>query len=380
MNMYRTLLLPAGILAATVIGAGMFALPAVTAEAGLIPAFFYLVLFSGVFVLIHLLYADIILRTPENHRFAGYAKIHLGNAAEWIAVLTTIIGMIFTLTAELVLAVSFLKFFIPHLELLPALITVWAIGSLAVFLPINKLAASELLMASGMVAIVLLLLAYGFPNFPLSLSPSPLSLPALLLPYGAILFALDGRPAITTVLGYFRNNAIKSSPLPAILMGTLVPALVYILFVVAVLILTPAPTEDTVSGLAAVLPSWLMLFIALLGAVAVFSTYIAIGRDVKKSLEHDLHWRVIFSGLAVVLSPIFLYFVGFQQFLTLVGITGGVFIGLEGILIVWMWRRASLIPSSASLVIGHWSSVVGLLTLVFAVGIGYEVYKIISNF
>ena len=69
--MYKNFILPAGLLAETIIGAGMFALPYVFQKSGIGLGLFYLFFFGLVSILIHLMYADIILRTSENHRFAG---------------------------------------------------------------------------------------------------------------------------------------------------------------------------------------------------------------------------------------------------------------------------------------------------------------------
>ena len=106
--MFKNVILPASLLAGTIIGAGVFALPYVFVKAGILTGLFYLLIFSAVFTLIHLMYADIILRTKENRRFFGYAEIYLGSWGKWPAILITIVGMIFVLTVYLILSVSFL--------------------------------------------------------------------------------------------------------------------------------------------------------------------------------------------------------------------------------------------------------------------------------
>ncbi len=112
---FNQLILPAALLSATIIGAGIFALPFVFQKAGLIAGLFYLLIFSAVFVLIHLRYADIISKTAENHRFAGYAETYLGKSGKWLAILMTIVGMIFTLTVYLILSKSFIAILLPFL-------------------------------------------------------------------------------------------------------------------------------------------------------------------------------------------------------------------------------------------------------------------------
>lgn len=377
--MYKTVFLPAGILAATIIGAGMFALPYVSSRAGILPSAAYLAFFSGIFCLAHLMYADVIVRTKENLRFAGYAGLYLGAPAEWLAVLTTIVGMIFTLTIELLLATSFFSLLAPAASHLTPFFLLWLFGSAAMFWSINVFAASEFLMSAGMGAITFLLFMYGLPHTT-ALSAVPLaSLPFLLAPYGAILFALDGRPAIPTLMGYFRHNGAPGTHArPAIIIGTLFPAAVYTLFIYGVLALVSSPSKDAVTSLAALLPAWLLILVGALGFLAVFSTYIAIGRDIKKSLLYDFKFPNMLAGFTVVAAPLAIYLLGFREFLSLVNVVGGIFIGLEGILIALMWRRASQLPHPAPLISSRHRVAFILLLLVFTAGIIYEIlYKVV---
>ena len=59
-------------LSGTIIGAGIFALPWVGEKVGLLTFAFYLLLLTPILILLHLLYAEIVLITPMPHRFIGY--------------------------------------------------------------------------------------------------------------------------------------------------------------------------------------------------------------------------------------------------------------------------------------------------------------------
>lgn len=341
--MYKNVILPASLLAGTIIGAGVFALPYTFEKAGILTGLFYLIIFSAVFTLIHLMYADIILRTKENRRFFGYAEIYLGDWGKWPAILITIIGMIFILTVYLILSVSFLNLILQNLVLpdIYKILIFWLFGSLAVFMGINRLAITEFLITFGIAAIILIIFGYGFSNLEQAVSMPYFNLKYLFLPYGAVLFSLAGRTAIPALLGYFRNN--NQPQLKArvpIILGSLAPALIYSIFVLGILSLSETISQDSISGLIGRLPSLILGLLGGLGLISLWSSYIVIGRDVKKSFEHDFNFPQAFSGLIIVLSPLFLYFWGFQNFLKLVGLIGGVFIGLESIFIVLMWLKA----------------------------------------
>ena len=77
-RMYRRFLLPVGILSGAIIGAGVFSLPYVLHPFGTLFAGVYLGVLGLVFAVVHLLYADLALRTPGNLNFVGIARHYLG--------------------------------------------------------------------------------------------------------------------------------------------------------------------------------------------------------------------------------------------------------------------------------------------------------------
>ena len=374
--MYKKLILPASILAETIIGAGMFALPYIFTLSGIGLGLIYLLFLGGVLALIHLMYADIILRTPENHRLMGYAKFYFGKSGFWGSLIITIIGALLILTAYLILSVSFINVLAPSLPDIYKMLIFWALASLPVFLGINKLAASELFVLSGTILIVLTLFGFSFGGLEKLINIYPFfnfNVDYLFFPFGVILFSMYGRSAIPAVLGYFRNN--NESPASAkwpIILGTIAPIIIYAVFVFAILGLSDVVSEDSVLGLVGQLPFFILALLAILAIIELWSTYVVIARDIKKSLEHDLNAAPVVSGIIIVALPPIVYFLGFQSFITLVDYVGSVFIGLEGILIVLIWRKISKIESEHKIFNKINPLVIYLLLLVFAGGILYK--------
>lgn len=345
--MYKNIILPASLLAGTIIGAGIFALPFIFEKAGIITGLFYLGFFSICFVFIHLMYADLILKTEGGknlHRFPGYAKIYLGNWGFWLAILTTIIGMLFVLTVYLILSVSFINLIKPiglDISDVSKLLTFWLFGSAAIFLGIRRIAFSEFLITGGIIVIILIIFSYGLGHFGKIISVPTFNLQNIFLPYGAVLFALMGRTAIPAVISYFQKirEPLVRAKTPIVL-GTLMPALVYLLFVLGILGLSGVVSENAVSGLIGRIPESILILVGIFGLISLWSSYIVIGLDVKNALKYDLKFPKILAGLTVIILPVLLYFWGFQNFLTLVSLIGGIFIALEGIFIALMWLRA----------------------------------------
>lgn len=378
--MYKNIILPASLLAGTIIGAGIFALPFVFEKAGIITGLFYLGIFSAGFVFIHLMYADLILKTEggENiHRFPGYAKIYLGNWGFWLAILTTVIGMLFVLTIYLILSVSFINLIKPvnlNISDIYELLFFWLLGSAAIFLGIRRLAFSEFLITGGIIGIILIIFGYGLGHFGKIISVPAFNFQNIFLPYGAVLFSLAGRVAIPAVVSYFQK--IKQ-PLveikKPIILGTLLPFPIYLLFVFGIWGLSEVVSQDAISGLVGQIPKEILALIGVFGLISLWSSYIVIGLDVKNSLKFDLKFSKILAGLTVIILPLLLYFFGFQSFLTLVSLIGGIFIALEGIFIALMWLKARKIKSEEVIFKKLSPLVVYALIIIFMGGIVYEI-------
>jgi len=376
-KIFSQLIFPSSLLATTIVGAGMFALPYLFNKVGVATGLFYLFFFGAVFALIHLMYADIIVRTPENKRFSGYAKIYLGQFGYWSSIFMTIFGALLVLTIYLILSVSFVKLILPTAPDIYIISIFWLLSSLAIFFSINELAMSDFFIFLAMVALIFIVFGFGFSGGLEKIKTIPLfDFSNIFLPFGAVLFSMYGRSAIPALLGYFRNNG--QSPVKGkwpIIIGSVAPVFIYTFFIFGILGLSNGVSQDAVSGLVKNLSSIILWILGTLGIISLWSTYIIIGRDIKKSLEHDFNIPLVFSGLVVVVAPILFYMAGFQNFLQLVEFIGAVIIGLEGIFIVLMWLRASKIASEHKFINKLNPLLVGLLLLVFIGGILYKVIE-----
>lgn len=344
MTRFKNFILAASLMAGVIIGAGIFALPFIFSKVGFLAGIFYLAVFTLVFIAIHLMYSEIIIKTKgDEHRFAGYARIYLGKAGYYTSILMTIVGMFFILTIYLALSV----YFLPSVGL-PAgilgLILFWAASSLPIFFNVKEVAILEFVSNIAIFGVIFLLFffAWGKPfNFNFF---QPISFTSFFLPFGAIFFSLAGRSAIPEVIDYFRDGNHFSLPAgrqvlrQSIIWGTAASAVIYLIFIYAVLVLSGQVSEDSITGLVG-LPSFLFLSLAVLALINLWNSYIVIGIDVKESLKMDIGLKSWQAGSVVVVAPLAIYLAGLQDFMPLINFTGGLFLGLEGIFIVLMWQQ-----------------------------------------
>lgn len=362
-------LLATGLLAGTVIGAGIFSLPYVFARLGLGASLLFLAGFCVVYTLLHRMYADLLLSAAGRHQFAYLAERYLPKWLAPFAAWSTVLELIFVLLVYLVLAPSFAELVVPGSAAV-AFWVFWFLGSLFIFLKLEWLGVIESLSVGVIIAIVIVVFVLGcLSDGPLPVH-EPFSLAAFFLPFGPLLFSLSGRPAVSKVVEEHRKAAHAGHPFSlnkTILLGTAIPALVYLVFVFGALRLSGTVTPDAVSGLSS-LPSWVLVALGILGFVSVWKSYLMIGTNARDILRDDFRVSKGASAFVVLATPLVLVACGLDNFLVALGVTGGIFLALEGIFIITMWYRA--FPEH------RWRRPALLLSLIFIAAIVYEVLNL----
>jgi len=370
--MYKNLILPAGLLAGTIIGAGIFVLPYVVSQAGLIAGLFYLIIFAAVFSVIHLMYADVILKTDEDHRISGYARIYLGKIGFEIGALVAILGALFVLLIYLILSSSFINLIFPGAPSSTAIILFWLVASLPIFFNIRRIGFCEILIAAGIAFIALVIFFYGVAGLS-KIQISMFDYKNLFLPYGAMLFALAGGVAIPAMKDYFRKSNLPARLMKKpIILGTFLPAAIYFIFIIGVLGASKIVSPDAVSGLIGLAPQPILWLLGILGLISIWSTYIIIVQQLKFGLELDFGAPKILAFSIAIFFPLILYFFGLNNFVGLIVLTGAVFTGLESILIILIWLRARKLKPQSEIFKKLNPAVAYILILVFVAGMIYK--------
>jgi len=365
-RLYRELILPAGLLSSLIIGAGMFALPFVFAGAGFVTGLFYLVVFTFAFSMIHRMYAEIIEGTSGKHRFVGYAEIYLKKFGFAVAIVTTLLGLIFALTAYVSLAGEFVGLVTPQFGITLSPYAFWVVGALAVILSFRRIAGLEFGVTLAIGFIVLVLFLMGVLRGPIVSIPL-FDASGLFLPYGIVLFALSGRAAISSLADYYERRGLSNDKFhTAIRIGTVVPAFVYFIFALAIYWLSDGNvSEDALTGLTHLSPVILSM-VAGLGIFALWTSYFFIGIEVRDIFRYDLKFPHLLAIGAVTFLPIILYTFGISSFIKLIGIAGGLFLAVESIVVVLIYGK-----------LRGWSRLGKVLVALFAIGAFYQLLQFV---
>lgn len=377
-NILQTLLKPASILSGVIIGAGVFSLPYIFSTAGMTTGFFYLLFFGFIFILLYLFYADLIVRTPGEHRLVGYARLYLG---EWGFLAALVIGLLqlfFVLTIYLILAPSFSQMLFGG-NFMTHLLIFWVVGSLAIFADSRRLADFEFFIVTGIALIMALIFFLGIGKFIVSpVGFGKLDL-AKFLAVGPILFSLSGSLAVTEIVSYFRESKIPISFLRnALVLGGIIPVIAYAAFVLGIIGLSSGVSEDAISGIIGNIHPVILAVVGILGLLSLISSYVVIGINIRRIIRYDLSLPGIIGGIAAVATPIVLYLSGFRSFIGAVSFVGMLFLPLEGILIIAMWLKADKRTEAPPILIKKWMRIfIPVILLVFLMALIYAIMIVI---
>ena len=155
------------ILIGMIVGAGIFGIPYVVAQAGFVIGLFYLALLGGAVILVHLFYGEIILRTNQEHRLIGYATKYLGSRAKKIATITVLFEYYGSLLAYIIIGGNFLMILLGQFfggnEVLWATLF-FVVGAGLIFCGLRTIVKNELLLTGLLLLTLAAVLFSGIPQ------------------------------------------------------------------------------------------------------------------------------------------------------------------------------------------------------------------------
>lgn len=376
--MFKSFFLPASLMAGAIIGAGMFSLPYIFSLVGIWTGVFYLTILTGVIILIHLLYSDVIIRTDGQHNFVGYTKIYLGKWVSEIALFISVFEMVIVMVIYLILSASFFNLIFQNTNPFLEIILFWFTGSLAIFWSLKRIAEMEFFVALGTIFIVFFVFFLGWKEGVVANLNLSFDLSNWALPIGPILFALSGRMAVAEVIKYFSKDRSVEKIKRAIIWGSITPVLIYLVFILGILlILDGQVTEDGITGLVGYLSPLALITVGILGILELWTSYIAVGFDVHDILRVDLRFSKFLAGFVVVAIPIILYLFDWVSLIESISLVGGLFLSLEGILIILMWLKVKKMhPDKEKIFSDLHGLIIIFLVTIFIIALIYELHKI----
>jgi len=326
-----------GVIGGMIIGSGMFALPYAVNISGIIWGVISAVLALFAVLGIHLAYGEVILGTEERHRLPGYAKLYLGAAVGRISASLQVIGFNMALLIYAELAGIFLNILFGGGIFFWTVVFFAAVALILYFQNIERIGFINFILTIPLVLITMLISFLAFQKG--SVDNLPVYGSDKFFSFGIFVFALAGLSVIADAREIFKSESVKKLK-AAIIFGTTLPFFLYLLFIFGVLSAADGgASKDAISGLAGVLGTGAVKLGAIVGILAVFTSFIALGFDLKQIYELDLKTPKFFSWAAVMLIPLGIYLLGADDIVKLISIVGGIFIAVDGIIVLLILRK-----------------------------------------
>lgn len=356
----------------TIVGAGILGLPYIVAKSGYAVGLFWMVVLTAAVTLTHVLFGEIVMATAARHRAVGYVKMYLGRGASWIETAASILGLYGATLAYMILGSLFLRQLASpvadiHPLVAPALL--FATGMMFAWKGVNYLAKAEVPLAVALALAFLALIVTGFTGFDAIRLP-PTDLTNAFLPYGVVLFAYGGLSAVPEIFDLVGNR--PRTMRRAIIVGTVMAAVITILFVTSVLgALGSDTTPEAVAGINRRFGGFIPQVSAVAGLLAVVTSYYVFSLYLKNQFQFDFKIRRSWSAVLAVAAPFGLYLAGVRSFGRVLELVGATLIGVEGMLVCLMYLKVRKAHPEKALRIPI--PAVYLLTAVYAAGALYEI-------
>ena len=147
--------------------------------------------------------------------------------------------------------------------------------------------------------------------------------------------------------------------------------IVYILFIAIILGVSGTAVDPTaLGGLTGVVGGEMTKILLALGILTTFTSYITLALALNKLLIYDLKISPLTALTTVAAVPTILYFLGINNFITIISFVGSVMLAIDGMFIAFIYRQATRTKSVRPVII--W-----LVAGCFALGLFYEIYKIL---
>ena len=343
-----------GIIAGMIMGSGVFALPYAVNLSGIgWSSLSALVAFFAILA-IHLAYGEIVANNPEEHRLPGYVSKYIGKTFGRAENIAQIFAFNAILLVYAILGGKFILALFGNASILSSLATldesangatvlffvfagaIFLFGTIRTIGVLNFVLTAPLVFATLWIA--LLALQRGSIENIVSVSGS-----APFFSFSVFMFSLAGLSVIADAKGAFTTSKNlydnRSGLRSAIAAGTALPLILYVIFIAAVLALSGgAVTEEALLGLWPVVGDGVVRVGALVGLLAVFTSYLVLGYDLRKIYELDMRIPPFISVALVIAIPFVFFVAGFVNFVELMSLVGGFFVTLDGIFVVFILR------------------------------------------
>ncbi|HSR89240.1 MAG TPA: aromatic amino acid transport family protein [Candidatus Udaeobacter sp.] len=321
------------------IGAGVLGVPYVVAQVGLKIGIAYIIGLGLIMLFLNLVIGEIAVRTNESLQIGGLAGKYLGKPVKYFMGVVIVLGAYSSLLAYIIGEGQSLSSLFGGSAVVWSVIF-WGLGSVVVWRGLQTIKSVEKVLSIIVITIICGLSFYFLKDFKLA-NWAYSDLSKIFLPYGVILFALNGTPAVIEAHALLPRSQRHFRK--ALIIGSLIPMVVYVLFALAVVGVTGLQTSEIATiGLGAKFGQGVLVLGNIFAILAMAGGFVGSGIALKQSFVWDSKLNKILAEFLVISVPILLFVAGLRQFISVLSIAGGGFIGIEAVILIvvcWQARR-----------------------------------------
>lgn len=359
----------------TVMGVGLFGLPYVGAQSGFFILTLYILVGGTLAIIINRMYASVATGTDGLHRLPGYASIYLGSWGKPVAFVVKSLAIYGALLGYLIIGGQFLANLFGGPTIIYTFIFFIA-GAFLVWQGAKSVGPVEIIMLFIFFAIVFLLFIKGVGKIEVT-NLQTVTGKNFFVPYGIVLFSMWGASIVPEIKDQLAGNLKRVSKV--IVWGLIICAAVYIAFSALVIGISGSETTtDAISGLEGNFGQTILMIGYVLGIITTFTSFIALGMTVQKLFWYDYKIPKFYAWALANFIPLGLFIIGFQNFIEVVGITGAVMLGLDGILVTLVFL--SMKRKQQSVRLPMYKAVGSIMIVLLSTGVILQIFYTIRGF
>jgi amino acid permease len=324
------------ILVGTCVGAGILGLPYIASKTGFFITLLYILGLGGIILLVNLYLSEIVLRTKDKHQLIGYAERYLGKKGRHFMEFAVVFGIYASMVAY-TLGVGESLSFLFFGDVSHSIIFGVIFGFFMLFLLKGGIQTLKRFEKWGVLIVLFL-----FFFITIKLSPTidyknllEINFNYFLFPFGVVLFSMMSFHSIPEMRFVVNDDGKMFKK--AVLSGTLISILIYVLFSL-VIVGTFGENTPEVATLAL---GPLFIF---LGIFTMFTSYFAMGNSLMDNFKFDERYTERSSWILASIIPIAIFlitqlsnFFSFTKILSIGGVISG---GSIAVLILLMIKKA----------------------------------------
>lgn len=340
---FKSIVYAISVLAGTIIGVGLFSLPYLTLQVGWLTILLYFVVLGSLITLLHILFGELVLKTPDHKRLPGIAEYYYGKAGKIFTLISHSVGLFGAMLAYIIVGGGFFRELLLSadidISLTLALSIFLMLGGLIMFLGSSALNKIQFIGILGFFLAIAGLTWIGWDKISVAnIFARNGHTVSWFAPYGAIMFSLWGAtmiPQVEDILGKNKKYMTK-----VIITSITLSAIVYLFFIVVVLGISGSEaTPSALISLGDQLGQGAEALILIFGLITTFTSFVAIGTTLTQVLEFDLNITKIISWLITLFLPLTFYLSGVKDFLEVVVFLGSVLLAIDGLNILFLYHK-----------------------------------------